>query len=114
MNLFRYYTMGPLHSAVESVELDILSDHMVISSNSALDAIHQSLKKRTHMKYETGQHASSWRRILGSIFLTAISNRGTPVHITHLVLDGSTKCIIGRNFIAKLTVIILIAMHWCF
>lgn len=44
-----------------------------------------------------GKHTSSPRRILGSIVLTAKSDQGTPVRITHLVPDCSSQWVICRN-----------------
>ena len=72
--------LGPLlddgapYSGIGQVELSLLADHIGLSPNSKIDAIPQALGSHTHWQYGSGEHASSARRILGSIVLTATSN----------------------------------------
>lgn len=72
-----------------NVELSLLADHIGLSPNPKIDAILQALGNRTHWQYGTGERANPARRILGWIVLTATSDQGNPVRITHFVLDGS-------------------------
>ena len=101
------YELGPLlddgapFSAIEQVELSLPADHIGLSPNPKIDAIPQALGSHAHWQYGTGEPASPARRILGSIVLTATSDHGTPVRITHLVLEGSSQWVIGRNVTRK-------------
>lgn len=82
--------LGPLlddgapYSAIGQVNLSLLSNHLGLSENPKIDAIPQALGIHTHWQYGIGEHASPACRILGSIVLTATSDQGTPVQITHL------------------------------
>ena len=44
---------------------------------------------------------------MGSVMLTILSDRGTPVNIRHLIIKGSSSWVIGRN-VTRLTDIIYI------
>ena len=88
---------GAPYSAIGQIQLHLLADQIGISPNLKLGAIPQSLKGHTHWQYGTGEHASPPRRILGSIVLTATSDKGNPVSITHLVVAGSSQWVLGRN-----------------
>lgn len=97
--------LGPLvddgapYSEIVLVELNLFVDHL--PSNPILETIPESLKEHTHCQYGTGRHASPARRILESIVLTAESDNRNPVRITHLLLDGSSQWVIGRNVTRK-------------
>lgn len=99
--------LGPLvddgapYAAIGQVELNLLTEHAGIQTNCKLDKIPKSLKGHTHWQYGTGKHASPARRILGSTVLTATSDSGNSINITHLVLEGSSQWVIGRNVTRK-------------
>ena len=48
-----------------------------------------------------GEHASPAREILGSFVLSAQSDSGRTICITHLVLQGSSQWVLGRNITRK-------------
>lgn len=48
-------------------------------------------------QYGYDGHASDVRKIIDSIILNAVTGDGAVASITHLVLDGTSKWVIGRN-----------------
>ena len=88
---------GAPYSAIGLIELNSLARQLNISKPLELDNIPKRLDVHTHWQYGTGEHSSPRRRILGSIVLTAIADSGRKVLITHLVLEGSSQWVIGRN-----------------
>lgn len=85
------------HSAIEIAELSLLVDHFGLPYKPRLIAISKSLKGQGHWQYVTGKHASPARRKIRSIVLKATPDSGNSVPITHLVLDGPSQSVIGRN-----------------
>ena len=99
--------LGPLlddgapYSAIGFVELQLLRQHIGLTTEPNINPIPSSLQGHTHWQYGTGRHSSAARRILGSIVLNALTDTGTTVNIRHLVLDGSSQWVIGRNVTSK-------------
>ena len=95
--------LGPLvddgapYSAIGLVELNLLKEHHRSGSPKKLDPIPSSLSGHSHWQYGTGEHSSPARKILGSTVTSAQSESGRTVRITHLVLEGSSQWVIGRN-----------------
>lgn len=54
-----------------------------------------------HWQFGIGEHASELRRILGSVVLTAKSKSGRLGRIRHLVVEGYSQQLIGRNVTFK-------------
>lgn len=50
-----------------------------------------------YWQYGTGQHSSETRKNLGSVVLSARTDHNNMIHIRHLVIEGSSQWIIGRN-----------------
>ena len=92
---------GAPYSAIGLVKLKDLAKKLGLSSNWKMAQIPSVLEGHSHWQYGTGDHASPTRRIMGSIILTATSDTGRPVDITHLVLEGSSQWVIGRNVTRK-------------
>lgn len=98
---------GPLlddsapYSAIGEVELRILLHDLGLSFPKRFDLIPQSLSGYSFFQYGTGSHSSSSRKILGSVVLTAYSDKNRVVYITHIVLSGSSQWIVGRNVTGK-------------
>ena len=95
--------LGPLvddgapYSAIGNIELRLLQDQFGYEIDAQFDSIPDSLDGHTHWQYGIGQHSSAPRRILGSVLLSAQADSGRKVNIRHLVLDGSSQWVIGRN-----------------
>ena len=88
---------GAPYSAIGFSELCLLSHHILPHWQAELLPIPDSLDGRTIWQYGSGTHSSPQRRILGSVFLNIRSDDGDDISIRHLVLDGSSQWVIGRN-----------------
>lgn len=78
-------------------ELHLLAVKLTLDQLFYLTPIPIRLKGHTHWKYGTGEHSSPVRRIPGPILLTVRADCGRDVNTGHMVLEGSTKWVIGRN-----------------
>lgn len=88
---------GALYSLIGLCDLLILLDQLVIGSEFNILPIPRKFTTHIHWQYGTGEHASKSRLILGSYGLKHYSDSSHPVLISHLVLDGASECVIGRN-----------------
>lgn len=91
---------GAEYSALGIVELKLFEE-LYRDTNTEMDPIPASLEGVNHWQFGVGEHASESRRILGSVVLTAKSDSGRHVRIRHLVVEGSSQWVIGRNVTSK-------------
>jgi len=102
--------LGPLvddgapYSAIGLVELRLLLDRFGQKATD-LEPIPSSFAGSTYWQYGSGDHSSAPRRILRSIVLAATSDSGREVLIRHLVLDGSSQWVIGKNVTQKANIL---------
>ena len=102
-----YEKTGPLvddgapYRAIGLVELKLLQNQPDIPQTMKLEPVPDTLEGHSHWQYGTGEHASPTRRILGSEVSTVKSDSGRSVEIRHLILQGSSHWVIGRNVIRK-------------
>ena len=78
-------------------ELKLLSPILRTNWNGALEALPESLSSYSFWQYSTDNHASSARRMLGSIFIYASLSDGSITNIRHVVIEGSSQWVVGRN-----------------
>lgn len=88
---------GAPYSAIGNVKLRLLLGHLGKEGGFVIEPIPSSLHGHTHWQYGVGEHASAPRAILGSVKVPAVSENGRSVLIRHLVLDGSSQWVIGKN-----------------
>lgn len=99
--------LGPLvhdgapYSAIGLVELKWRGKKLDPALSLTINPIPMTLNGYSHWQYGTGEHASQSRKILGSVVLTAQSDGGRLIDITHLVLQGSSQWVIGRYVTRK-------------
>lgn len=62
-----------------------------------LQTIPEGLQGRITVNIEPENHSSPVRKILGSYELEATRDSGLIVQISILVLEGSSRCVIGSN-----------------
>lgn len=86
---------GAEYSAIGSIELQILLN---IDSDVGLEPPPDTLNGHSHWQYGQGEHRSARRPILGSIVLPLKEDNRRIINIRHVVVQGSSQCIIGRNF----------------
>lgn len=88
---------GAPYSAIGQVELMLLRNHLGMNDKVQLEPIPDALNGYTHWQYGVGKHSSDARPILGSVEVNARTDSGREVMIRHLVLDGSSQWVIGKN-----------------
>ena len=85
---------GAPYSAIGFVELKLLLNQ---SEEIILDSIPESLGSETFWQYGTAHHSSPARKILGSFTLCLQSYNNRDLLIRHLILDGLSQWVIGKN-----------------
>lgn len=88
---------GAPYSATGQIELKLLLDHLGSDLSKMLDPIPDILNGYTHWQYGIGKHASAPRKFFGSTSLKTYTNSGLEVNIRHLVLNGLSQWIVGKN-----------------
>lgn len=88
---------GAPYSGLGHSELDMLLSVLLPEWDGVLDPIPDSLASRPFWQYGVGTHSSQAMPIIGSISFNAESDDGINVSIRHLVIEGSSQWIIGRN-----------------
>lgn len=88
---------GATYSAIGIVELNILHSHIGNVSEVIVNPVPEKLKDFTHLQYGSGNHTSVARKIIGSTVITVYSDNNRPVEITHIVVDGSSQWVVGKN-----------------
>ena len=88
---------GAPYSGVGEHEFHILRSKLKTNFNGTFDELPNEIVHRPYWQYGNGNHASKSKRIIGSILIDAISDQGNIVRIRHLVIEGSSKWIVGRN-----------------
>jgi len=88
---------GAPYSGIGLEEFKLLQSIVYPSWNGKFDGLPDTVKHRPFWQYGVGSHSSKSRRIIGSVMLTAITGRGNEIEIRHLVIEGSSQWIIGRN-----------------
>ena len=95
--------LGPLiddgapYSGMGLEEFLELKDTIMPSFDGMLDPLPATVAYRPFWQYGSGNHASSRRKILGSQLLSLLSDQGVKMKIRHLIIEGSSPWIIGRN-----------------
>lgn len=88
---------GAPYSAIGQNELNLLQPHLLPNWNGDVPPRPRSLENRRFWQYGNGSHASLQRLIVGSVVLSLTADCGSTVQVRHLVLDGSSQWVIGRN-----------------
>ena len=96
---------GAPYSGLGQCELNILRSVLLPNWDGVLDPIPDKLASRPFWQYGVGDHASQAKPILGSVLLQAVTDDGVPVSIRHLVIEGSSQWIIGRNVTRNVDII---------
>eukprot|EP00171_Calliarthron_tuberculosum_P017605 IDg17605t1 len=78
-------------------DLYLLKYTILPTWSGKLDPIPNNISPVSYWQYGSGQHASDSRKILGSVMLPAKTNEDTIIYICHLIIQGSSQWVIGRN-----------------
>lgn len=95
---------GASYSAIRIEELGALPTSILPCWNGSLDRIPDLIADRRYWQYGVGAHASPVRAILGSIVLNVNTEEGYSIGLRHLVLDGSSSWVVGRNITRHSTI----------
>lgn len=90
---------GAPYSAIGEVEVQLLRNQL--STDLILEPKPDELQNYEYWQYGTGSHSSSKRKIVGSVLLFAKTDNKNTISIRHIVVDGSSQWIIGRNLTRK-------------
>ena len=82
-------------------ELLKLATSIMPNWNGKLEPLPSSIISRPWWQYGKGNHASQAKKILGSVMLSLRSNEGSVLRLRHLIIEGSSPWLIGRNVTAK-------------
>ena len=96
---------GAPYAGMGLVKLEKLARIIMPGWDGALGALPDKIKARPFWQYGRGKHTSKARRILGTGMLTIDSDQGDPLSINHLVIEGSSPWVVGRNVTTKRNII---------
>lgn len=91
---------GAPYSAIGINELQFLVNKSK-PSEVFIDEKPEDMSRYDFWQYGSGSHSSQKRKILGSTVLYVKSDNGNKVSIRHLVIDGSSHWVVGRNLTRK-------------
>ena len=101
-NLSTPTSIGPLvddgapFCAIGNVEL-MYHHRRLVGDSVIFGPIPEELNSCTHWQFGLGSHVSPRRRILGSVTLHLMTDSGSLITIRHLVIEGSSQWVLGRN-----------------
>lgn len=84
-------------SAIGVTECSVLRSSLGLANIKSYDAVTISVVHYEYWKYGYGNHASDKWRIIGSVIIVCRSDLNRPGEIRHLVLEGSSQWLLGRN-----------------
>lgn len=99
--------IGPLvhdvapYSAIGITNLQYLAPRILPKFEGTLILIPRSLNVFSHWQYGNGSHASSKRRIIGSVVILVNTDLYDIIEIRHFVLDGESQWVVCRNVTTK-------------
>ena len=96
---------GAPYSRLGIHELKILSPYLRTNWHEQLEPLPAAITDRIHWQYGSASHSTDSRRMLGSVMITARLNDGTEINIRHIVIDGSSQWLIGRNVTTNCAII---------
>ena len=96
---------GAPYSGLGITELRTLSSRIMPGWNGDLEPLPDCIADRPWWQYGNGDHSSETRRILGSVYLSVRGDSGITFRIRHLVIEGSTQWVIGRNFTTNVDIL---------
>ena len=96
---------GAPYSGIGFHELKLPLPYLRTTSNGKFISLLKAIGCRTHLQYVPGKNSRESRCILGSINVTAIFAGGTNVNDIHVLTEGSSQGIVGRNLTTKCDII---------
>jgi len=78
-------------------EFKILQPLILPNWTGSFEDLPESIANRPFWQYGVGEHSSDIRRIIGSILVSANTDSGNTIWIRHLIIEGSSQWVVGRN-----------------
>ena len=94
---------GAPNSVLGLLELKMLSPYLRANCIGRIDPLRAEIADRTLWKHGPGSLSNDSRRIVGSIMISARLNDGTILPIRHIVIEGRSQQLIGRNAATEVT-----------
>lgn len=88
---------GAPYCGIGLTEFELIQPYVASDFKGTFDELPESVKSRPLWQYGSGKHKNEVRRIIGSLFLTAMSDSDNPIRMRHLIVEGSSQWVIGRN-----------------
>ena len=88
---------GAPYSGMGAKEFQILQPFIAPNWSGDYDPLPDCIADRPFWQYGCGNHSSESRKIIGSIFISAKTDGEGVIQIRHLIIQGSSQWLIGRN-----------------
>ena len=88
---------GAPYSGIGLHEFTVLQPMLLPKWNGKCDAIPYEFNDFPYWQYGSGSRSSEKRKLLGSININLTSDQHNLISIRHLIIDGSSQWLIGRN-----------------
>lgn len=104
---FDFNIIGPLlddgapYSGMGLREFTVLQPILLPNWKGTMHAVPDVLQDYSYWQYGNGDHSSDPRRILGSVPLCIKTDEGNVMSVRHLIIEGSSQWVIGRNVTMK-------------
>lgn len=95
---------GAPYSGMGLADFQVLQPLLLSDWNGELLSLPKHLQSRPYWQCGNGEHSSETRKILGLVLLSSRTDNGDTVTICHLIIEGSSQWIIGRNVTRKCNV----------
>ena len=96
---------GAPYSGLGEVEADKLFANSGMNWRDCLEPIPAHISNRPFWQYGAGEHSSLAKPIIGSIMLQMLTDNNNVIEIRHLIIQGSSQWVIGRNLTSKTNIV---------
>ena len=96
---------GAPYSALGIVELALVCQPRSDSIEDLITPLPESISQFRFWQFGSGKHASPAKPIRGSVMLNFKSDSGSLISIRHVVVDGSSPWVLGRNITRKCDIV---------
>jgi len=103
--------VGPLldnaapYSGIGIEEFKLLQPLICPDWAGKFDPLPSEVSQTPFWQYGSGLHSSEARPILGSLLLSACTDRGTILKIRHLFIEGASQWVVGRNVTTRCNIL---------
>jgi len=88
---------GAPYCGIGLIEFNLIQPYVAPEFKGTFEELPESIRSRPFWQYGDGKHKSAAKAIVGSIMFTALSDQGNYIRMRHLIIEGSSQWLIGRN-----------------